>query len=152
MGILFFYISFMHVILFITASSTAPQIPLLRRIEPRTVVILALTDRRSNHSVRSHPQTRLDLIHRLGQISSTDLARSHPQTQLYLIHKLGYRSHPQTRVQISSTNSASSHPQLGQISSLDSARSQAPLGQISFTNSARFHPNYKKQIHICFLF
>ncbi len=40
-------------------------------IEPRTVATLALTARRSNHSVRSHPPVRLDLIH----------------TQLNLIHQ-----------------------------------------------------------------
>ncbi len=64
--------------------------------------------RRDNHSDRSHPPlsqisstTRLDLIHKLGQISSTYLARSYPPlgctsstTRLDLIHKL---------VQISST-------------------------------------------------
>jgi hypothetical protein len=32
-------------------------------IEPRTVAITALVVRRSNHSARSHPHTRLDLIH-----------------------------------------------------------------------------------------
>jgi hypothetical protein len=32
-------------------------------IEPRTVATTALAVRRSNHSARSHPPTRLDLIH-----------------------------------------------------------------------------------------
>ncbi len=32
-------------------------------IEPRAVATLALAVRRSNHSARSHPQTRVDLIH-----------------------------------------------------------------------------------------
>jgi hypothetical protein len=32
-------------------------------IEPRTVATTALTIRRSNHSARSHAQSRLDLIH-----------------------------------------------------------------------------------------
>ncbi len=31
-------------------------------IEPRTIATLALAVRRSHHSARSHPQTRLDLI------------------------------------------------------------------------------------------
>ncbi len=35
-------------------------------IEPRTVATSALAVRRSNQSVRSHPPTRLDLIHPLG--------------------------------------------------------------------------------------
>jgi hypothetical protein len=40
-------------------------------IEPRTVATTALAVRRSNHSARSHPLTRLDLIH--------NSATSHPQ-------------------------------------------------------------------------
>jgi hypothetical protein len=54
-------------------------------IKPRTVATAALAVRRSNHSARSHPQIRLDLIHtRLDLIHSRlDLihnsARSPPQ-------------------------------------------------------------------------
>jgi hypothetical protein len=45
------------------ASSAAPQIPLFRRIEPRTVSSAsALAVRRVNHSARSCPPTRLDVI------------------------------------------------------------------------------------------
>ncbi len=47
-------------------------------IEPRTVATLALPARRSNHSARSHPLARLDLIH----YSS---ARSHPLARLDLL-------------------------------------------------------------------
>ncbi len=38
-------------------------------IEPRTVATLALAVRRSNHSARSHPQIRLDLIQTFPQFS-----------------------------------------------------------------------------------
>ncbi len=37
-------------------NTAAPQIPLCRRMEPRTVATTALAVRRSNHSARSHPQ------------------------------------------------------------------------------------------------
>jgi hypothetical protein len=92
-------------------------------IEPRNVATLALTARRSNHSARSHLQTRLDLIHKL--------ARSHPQTRLDLIHKSA-RSHPQTRLDLIH--------KLGYISSTYTTRSHPPLGLISSTNSAKSHP------------
>ncbi len=35
-------------------------------IEPKTIATSTLAVRRSNHSVRSHPQTQIDLIHRLS--------------------------------------------------------------------------------------
>jgi hypothetical protein len=35
-------------------------------IEPSTVATTALDVRPSNHSARSHPQSRLDLVHKLG--------------------------------------------------------------------------------------
>jgi hypothetical protein len=50
-----------------------PQIPLCQDagIEVRTIATLALEVRRYNHSARSHPRTRLDII--------LNPARSHPQ-------------------------------------------------------------------------
>jgi hypothetical protein len=47
-------------------------------IEPRTVSTSALAVRPSNHSARSNPHVRQDLIH--------NSARSHPQIRLDLIH------------------------------------------------------------------
>ncbi len=147
--------------LFNTASSAAPQITLCSLcqragIEPRTVATLALTARRSDHSISS----------KNGQISSTNSSRSHPQTRLDsstnrpdLIHKSA-RSHPQTRLdlihsrldlihtrldlihtrldlihklgQISSTNRPDLIHKVGQISSTLGQISSI-LGQISFT-------------------
>ena len=63
-------------------------------IEPRTVATLALTaaDRRSNHSARCHPQ--LARAHPQLDRSHPQLARAHPQTRLDLIPKLGQISSP----------------------------------------------------------
>ncbi len=97
---------------------------------------------------------RLDLIHSLGQISSTYSARSHPHTRLDLIQYSAV-SHPHTRLDliqysaVSHPHSARSHPPpLGQISSTHhSARSHPPLSQVSSTTrldlihrTAKSHP------------
>jgi hypothetical protein len=66
-------------------------------IEPRTVATLELTARRSNHSARSHPQLsrahpQLSRSHPQLARAHPQMARSHPQTRLDLIPKLGYIS------------------------------------------------------------
>ncbi len=55
-------------------------------IEPRTLPTSALTIRRSNHAARSHPPTRLDLLHTRLDLVHTRLDLVH--TRLDLIHNL----------------------------------------------------------------
>jgi hypothetical protein len=105
--------------------------------EPRTFATLALTAKRSNHLARFHSQTRLDLVHKLGWISSTTRLDLFYNSAIDLIHTRLYLIHM----------SARSHPQLGQISSTSrqfSFRTRIDLihkSARSHQHSARSHPH-----------
>jgi hypothetical protein len=68
--------------------STVPE---EAEIEPRTSCNSAFAARRSNHSARSHPPTRPELVHNSARFHPHS-ARSHPHSRLDLIHNLGYIS------------------------------------------------------------
>ncbi len=102
----------------------APQIPVFRRIEPRT----ALAVRRSKHwAIQNLIHTWLDLIH--------NSARSHPYPARSHLHS--DRSHPHSAIDLFHTRPDLIHTRLDLIH--NSARSH-PHSARSHLYSARFYP------------
>ncbi len=108
-----------------------PQIPLCRRIEPRTVATSALAVRSSNNSARSHPHSARYHLHS---------ARSHPHSARF--HSQSARSQAQS--DRSHPHSARSYPYSARSHS-QSARSHAQSDR-SHPHSARSYP-YSARSH-----
>ncbi len=126
-----------------SASPLMPQCWMVLGLNTLLLRLHGIGSKTPNHSDRSHPQSRLALIHNLGlisstidQISSTISARSHPQYWRDLIqnqarsHTTSTRSHPQ---------SVRSLPQPRLDLILYSAKSH-PRQARSHPQSVRFHP------------